>query len=334
MNTFGHLFRLTDFGESHGAAIGGVVDGCPAGVTLDMDFIQAFVDRRRPGHSPLDTARREEDRVEILSGVLDGVTTGTPIGFIIRNTNQHSSDYDKLKDTFRPSHADYTYTQKYGLRDHRGGGRSSARETAVRVVGGAIAMLVLRQRFPSLTIQAEITEAGGERTQIDQAILQAKQNGETLGGIIRCQASGVPTGWGEPVFGKLQAELAYAMLSINAAKGFDYGSGFDGAAAKGSELNDAFIPDGNGGITTRTNHSGGIQGGISNGQDIYFRVVFKPIATLPIEQDTVNRQGEAVKLMMGGRHDNTVLRRALPVVEAMTAIVLADAMLQHRSARI
>ena len=334
MNTFGHLFRLTDFGESHGAAIGGVVDGCPAGVTLDMDFIQAFVDRRRPGHSPLDTARREEDRVEILSGVLDGVTTGTPIGFIIRNTNQHSSDYDKLKDTFRPSHADYTYTLKYGLRDPRGGGRSSARETAVRVVGGAIAMLVLRQRFPSLTIQAEITEAGGERTQIDQAILQAKQNGETLGGIIRCQASGVPTGWGEPVFGKLQAELAYAMLSINAAKGFDYGSGFDGAAAKGSELNDAFIPDGNGGITTRTNHSGGIQGGISNGQDIYFRVVFKPIATLPIEQDTVNRQGEAVKLMMGGRHDNTVLRRALPVVEAMTAIVLADAMLQHRSARI
>ncbi|MBP5259080.1 MAG: chorismate synthase [Paludibacteraceae bacterium] len=334
MNTFGHLFRLTDFGESHGAAIGGVVDGCPAGVTLDMDFIQAFVDRRRPGHSPLDTARREEDRVEILSGVLDGVTTGTPIGFIIRNTNQHSSDYDKLKDTFRPSHADYTYTQKYGLRDHRGGGRSSARETAVRVVGGAIAMLVLRQRFPSLTIQAEITEAGGERTQIDQAILQAKQNGETLGGIIRCQASGVPVGWGEPVFGKLQAELAYAMLSINAAKGFDYGSGFDGAAAKGSELNDAFIPDGNGDITTRTNHSGGIQGGISNGQDIYFRVVFKPIATLPIEQDTVNRQGEAVKLRMGGRHDNTVLRRALPVVEAMTAIVLADAMLQHRSARI
>lgn len=334
MNTFGHLFRVTDFGESHGAAIGGVIDGCPSGVRLDMDYVQAFVDRRRPGVSALDTARKEADRVEILSGVMEGVTTGTPIGFIIRNTNQHSADYDILKNTFRPSHADYTYDRKYGLRDHRGGGRSSARETAVRVAAGAIATLVLRERYPDIRIEASIAEAGGVTEGIDEAIMEAKRNKETLGGIIRCRVLGVPAGWGEPIFGKLQAELAYAMLSINAAKGFDYGSGFEGAACRGSELNDAFIPDGAGGVTTRTNHSGGIQGGISNGQEIYFRTVFKPIATLPIEQDTVNRAGEPVKLTMGGRHDNTVLRRALPVVEAMTAIVLADAMLQSRSSRV
>ena len=333
MNTFGNIFRLTCFGESHGRALGGVIDGCPAGVVVDEAFVQSELDRRRPGQSNLTTSRNEADKVEFLSGIFEGKTTGTPIGFVIYNTNQHSNDYANVKDVFRPSHADYTYTEKYGFRDYRGGGRSSARETACRMVSGALAKLMLKQAGFNIEIVAKMTEVGGETENIEEVILKAKEKGDTVGGVITCNISGVPVGWGEPVFGKLQANLASAMMSINAAKGFEYGMGFEMAKKYGSEVNDIFTCE-NGKITTLTNNSGGIQGGISNGQDIYFRVAFKPVATLLTEQPTVDKDGNATMLKVRGRHDACVLPRAVPIVEAMAAMVLADAYLQNKSSRL
>ncbi|MBQ6189408.1 MAG: chorismate synthase [Bacteroidaceae bacterium] len=357
-NSFGHIFRLTSFGESHGPAIGGVIDGMPAGITVDMDFIQNELNRRRPGQSQLTTARKEADELEVLSGVFEGKTTGQPIGFIVRNQNQHSDDYENLRNVFRPSHADFTYWQKYGIRDHRGGGRSSARETISRVVAGAFAKLVLREL--GITIQAYTQQVGDialtgtyndydlDQTESndvrcpDSATAQrmadligkVKAEGDTIGGVIACVVKGCPIGLGEPVFGKLQAELAHAMLSINAAKGFEYGMGFAGVTQRGSEQNDIFMPDEDGGITTRTNRSGGIQGGISNGQDIYFRVAFKPVATLLREQETVNIEGEPTLLHARGRHDACVLPRAVPIVEAMAAITLIDNYLLNKTTRL
>ena len=333
MNTFGNIFRLTCFGESHGRALGGVIDGCPAGVEVDEAFVQSELDRRRPGQSSLTTSRNEADKVEFLSGIFEGKTTGTPIGFVIYNTNQHSNDYANIKDVFRPSHADYTYTEKYGFRDYRGGGRSSARETACRMVSGALAKLMLKQAGFNIEIVAKMAEVGGETENIEQVILAAKEKGDTVGGVISCNISGVPVGWGEPVFGKLQSMLASAMLSINAAKGFEYGMGFEMAKKYGSEVNDIFTSE-EGKITTLTNNSGGIQGGISNGEDIYFRVAFKPVATLLTEQPTVDKDGNATMLKVRGRHDACVLPRAVPIVEAMAAMVLADAYLQNKSSRI
>jgi chorismate synthase len=333
MNTFGNIFRLTCFGESHGRALGGVIDGCPAGVVVDEEFVQSELDRRRPGQSSLTTSRNEADKVEFLSGIFEGKTTGTPIGFVIYNTNQHSSDYANIKDVFRPSHADYTYTEKYGFRDYRGGGRSSARETACRMVSGALAKLMLKQAGFDIQIVAKMTEVGGETENIEQVILKAKEKGDTVGGVISCNISGVPVGWGEPVFGKLQSMLASAMLSINAAKGFEYGMGFEMAKKFGSQVNDIFTTK-DGKITTLTNNSGGIQGGISNGEDIYFRVAFKPVATLLTEQPTVDKDGNATMLKVRGRHDACVLPRAVPIVEAMAAMVLADAYLLNKSSRL
>lgn len=348
MNTFGNIFRLTTFGESHGEAVGGVIDGMPAGIAVDMDFIQGELARRRPGQSRLTTARKEEDRVEILSGVFEGRTTGCPIGFMVRNTNQHSSDYENMRHVFRPSHADYTYTTKYGIRDHRGGGRSSARETISRVVGGAFAMLALRKL--GISVCAYTSQVGdialpgtyqdydlgrteenpvrcpapGTAQRMADLIMEVKGKGDTIGGIITCVVKGCPAGLGEPCFGKLHAALGSAMLSINAVKGFEYGMGFSGMNLRGSQQNDIFIPDGKGGITTQTNRSGGIQGGISNGQDIYFRVAFKPVATILMEQPTVTEDGEATILKARGRHDACVLPRAVPVVEAMAAMTILD----------
>ena len=333
MNTFGNIFRLTCFGESHGRALGGVIDGCPAGVVVDEEFVQSELDRRRPGQSSLTTSRNEADKVEFLSGIFEGKTTGTPKGFVIYNTNQHSSDYANIKDVFRPSHADYTYTEKYGFRDYRGGGRSSARETACRMVSGALAKLMLKQAGFDIQIVAKMTEVGGETENIEQVILKAKEKGDTVGGIISCNISGVPVGWGEPVFGKLQSMLASAMLSINAAKGFEYGMGFEMTKKFGSQVNDIFTTK-DGKITTLTNNSGGIQGGISNGEDIYFRVAFKPVATLLTEQPTVDKDGNATMLKVRGRHDACVLPRAVPIVEAMAAMVLADAYLLNKSSRL
>lgn len=337
MNSFGNIYRLTCFGESHGRALGGVIDGCPAGVVIDGEFVQSELDRRKPGQGILTTARKEEDKVEFLSGIFEGKTTGTPIGFVIYNKDHHSADYSNVKDVFRPSHADYTYTTKYGDRDYRGGGRSSARETACRVVAGAIAKLALCQMGHNITIEALIDEVKGvhgTKDEMEAIIADARSKGDSVGGVIRCSIKGVPAGWGEPVFGKLSAMLSNAMMSINAAKGFEYGTGFDGTREYGSEQNDIFVPDGNGGITTRTNNSGGIQGGISNGQEIYFRVAFKPIATIYKEQETVDKDGRATVLAVKGRHDPSVLQRALPVVESMAAIVLFDAALMNHSARI
>ncbi len=348
MNTFGQVFRLTTFGESHGAGIGGVIDGMPAGVEVDMDFLQAELDRRKPGQSALTTARKEGDKVELLSGVFEGVTTGCPIGFLVRNENQHSADYENMRNVFRPSHADFTYQQKYGIRDHRGGGRTSARETIARVVGGAFAKMVLRDK--GIRITAYTSQVGGialdksyaeldfqeiERNPVRcpdpekaeamaQLISEVKADGDTIGGIITCVIEGCPVGLGEPVFHKLHAQLGAAMLGINAVKGFEYGEGFAGVTARGSEQNDVFVPAPQGGITTLTNHSGGIQGGLSNGQDIFFRVAFKPVATLLREQQTVDRQGNATTLKARGRHDPCVLPRAVPVVEAMAAMVILD----------
>ncbi|MBR5052294.1 MAG: chorismate synthase [Bacteroidaceae bacterium] len=355
MNSIGTLFRLTSFGESHGAAIGGVIDGMPAGIEVDMTFIQRELSRRKPGQSNLTTARKEEDEVELLSGIFEGKTTGCPIGFLVRNTNQHSEDYENMRNLFRPSHADFTYEQKYGIRDYRGGGRSSARETISRVVAGAFAKLALRQL--GISIQAYTQQVGdvvlpGSYADYDlskteenavrcpdekvaekmsQLILEVKGEGDTVGGVIACVVKGCPIGLGEPVYDKLQAKLGAAMLSINAVKGFEYGLGFAGASGRGSEQNDVFEPDGKGGVTTRTNNSGGIQGGISNGQDIYFRVAFKPVATLLKEQETVDNQGNAAKLTARGRHDACVLPRAVPVVEAMAAITILDAYLLNKS---
>ncbi|GHU62848.1 chorismate synthase [Bacteroidia bacterium] len=352
MNTFGDIFRLTTFGESHGAAIGGIVDGCPVNIVLDTKFIQAELDRRKPGQSEITTSRKEADKVEFLSGIFEGKTTGTPIGFIIRNDNQHSSDYNNLEDVYRPSHADYTYQQKYGIRDHRGGGRSSARETAARVVGGAIAKLVLRKT--GLKISAYTSQVGNIRLnkpytdlnlneiestpvrcpdletakQMIELIRQVKSEGDTVGGVISCVCQGTPAGLGEPVFGKLHAALASAMMSINAAKGFEYGLGFEGVQYRGSEVNDIFYRKPDGSIATKTNYSGGIQGGISNGEDIYFRVAFKPVATLLKEQATVDKAGNETILKAKGRHDPCVLPRAIPVVEAMAAMTVLDFILK------
>lgn len=346
-NTFGNIFTLTTFGESHGAAVGGVIDGMPAGVDIDLDFIQQELNRRRPGQSKITTSRNEPDKVELLSGVFEGKSTGCPIGFIVRNTNQHSQDYENMRNVFRPSHADYTYNVKYGVRDHRGGGRSSARITISRCVGGALAKLALRHL--GISIQAYTSQVGSiaidrdykkydlnlaetnavrcpdieAAQQMEQLITEVKAQGDTIGGVITCVIKGCPAGLGEPEFDKLHATLGAAMLSINAVKGFEYGEGFAGVTARGSEQNDVFTNT-NGNITTATNHSGGIQGGISNGQDIYFRVAFKPVATLLMQQNTVDKDGNPTTLTAKGRHDPCVLPRAVPVVEAMAAMTILD----------
>ncbi len=355
-NTFGNLFRLTTFGESHGAGIGGVIDGMPAGIEIDTAFVQAELNRRRPGQSRLTTARKEADEVEFLSGIFEGRSTGCPIGFLVRNTNQHSHDYDNMRALYRPSHADFTYTAKYGLRDHRGGGRSSARETIARCVGGALAKLALRQL--GITVTAYTSQVGpialpGTYQDYDLSLTESnpvrcphpatagrmaalieevKAEGDTIGGIITGVITGCPVGLGEPAFGKLHAALGAAILGINAAKGFEYGMGFEGVAYRGSEMNDLFYNDG--GITTRTNHSGGIQGGISNGRDIYFRVAFKPVATLLREQPTVDCEGRETTLTARGRHDACVLPRAVPVVEAMAAMTVLDYYLLNKTTRL
>ncbi len=341
-NTFGKLFKLTTFGESHGEALGGIIDGCPPGIELDFEAIQFEMSRRKPGQSSIVTQRKEEDEVQFLSGIFEGKTTGIPIGFIIPNTNQKSDDYSHIKDTYRPSHADYVYEQKYGIRDYRGGGRSSARETASRVVGGAIA----KQVIPQIKINAFTSSVGDifidkpyqaldftkiesnpvrcpdEATaqKMEEYIKQIRKEGDTIGGTVTCVIQNVPIGLGEPVFDKLHAELGKAMLSINAVKGFEYGSGFCGAKMKGSEHNDLHNADG----TTKSNLSGGIQGGISNGMDIYFRVAFKPVATIMQKQESLDIHGNLVEMQGKGRHDPCVVPRAVPIVEAMAALVLAD----------
>ena len=346
-NTFGNLFTLTTFGESHGAAVGGVVDGMPAGIDIDLDFIQHELDRRRPGQSKITTSRQEADQVELLSGVFEGKSTGCPIGFIVRNTNQHSQDYENMRCLFRPSHADYTYQEKYGIRDHRGGGRSSARITISRCVGGALAKLVLKQL--GITVQAYTSQVGDialpydythydlsltetnavrcpdaeKAAEMEALITKVKGEGDTIGGIITGVVKGCPAGLGEPEFDKLHAALGKAMLSINAVKGFEYGEGFAGVTARGSEQNDIFRNQ-DGKVTTATNHSGGIQGGISNGQDIYFRVAFKPVATILREQETIDLEGNPTIFTAKGRHDPCVLPRAVPVVEAMAAMTILD----------
>lgn len=355
MNTFGTLFRLTTFGESHGEAIGGVVDGMPPGIDIDMAFIQSELNRRRPGQSRITTSRQEPDQVELLSGVFEGKSTGCPIGFIVRNQNQHSQDYENMRCLFRPSHADYTYHEKYGFRDHRGGGRSSARITISRCVGGALAKLVLRQK--GISIQAytsqvgcialdrdyhrydlSLTETNAVRcpdpekaAEMEELITRMKAEGDTIGGVITCVIKGCPAGLGEPEFGKLHTALGAAMLSINAVKGFEYGEGFSGVTARGSEQNDIFVST-DSGITTASNHSGGIQGGISNGQDIYFRVAFKPVATILQEQQTTDLEGNPATFTARGRHDPCVLPRAVPVVEAMAAMTILDYYLLRNSA--
>ena len=341
-NSYGTLFKITTFGESHGEALGGIIDGCPAGITLDLENIQYEMSRRKPGQSAIVTQRKENDEVQFLSGIFQGKTTGTPIGFVIPNTNQKSDDYSHIKDTYRPSLADYVYEKKYGLRDYRGGGRSSARETASRVVAGAIAKQVLKE----VKIHAFVSSVGeifvekpyqeldfskiesnpvrcpdeDAAAKMEEHIREIRKQGDTVGGTVTCVIQNVPVGLGEPVFDKLHAELGKAMLSINAVKGFEYGSGFCGAKMKGSEHNDLYNPDG----TTKTNLSGGIQGGISNGMDIYFRVAFKPVATLIQKQDVLDNQGNIVEQTGKGRHDPCVVPRAVPIVEAMAAIVLAD----------
>ena len=354
-NSFGNIFRLTSFGESHGAAIGGIIDGMPAGIAIDLDAVQRELDRRRPGQSAIVTARNEKDRVRILSGIFEGVTTGTSIGFIIENENQHSADYGNIKDAFRPSHADYTYTTKYGLRDYRGGGRSSARETAARVVAGAFARQALAQLGIDLyAYTSQVGEIALSRdyrlysrdaidtnavrcpdatkaAEMEQLIKQVKGEGDTIGGIITGVITGVPVGLGEPVFGKLHAMLGAAMLSINAVKGFEYGDGFDFATRRGSEVNDAFTTDSEGHVSTATNHSGGIQGGISNGEDMIFRVAFKPVATLLRDVNTIDKDGNSITLKARGRHDPCVLPRAVPIVEAMAAMVILDAYLLNKT---
>jgi len=353
MNTIGNIFRLTTFGESHGEAIGGVVDGMPAGIPIDMTFIQQELDRRRPGQSHITTARKEADRVELLSGVFEGKSTGCPIGFIVRNTNQHSGDYENMRELYRPSHADYTYTYKYGTRDYRGGGRSSARVTISRCVAGALAKLALRElgiRITAYTSQVGTISLERDYRQYDltqtennavrcpdpqkaeemiRLIEVVKADGDTIGGVITCVIQGCPPGLGEPEFGKLHAALGAAMLSINAVKGFEYGEGFQGVTARGSEQNDIFV-NGDGNIRTKTNHSGGIQGGISNGEDIYCRIAFKPVATLLREQKTVDIHGNETTLTAKGRHDPCVLPRAVPVVEAMAAMTILDAFLSDK----
>lgn len=351
-NSFGTIFKLTTFGESHGQALGGIIDGCPAGLELRLDEIQHELNRRKPGQSAIVTQRKEPDEFRILSGIFEGKTTGVPIGFVIENTNQKSHDYSHIKDSYRPSHADYVYDQKYGLRDYRGGGRSSARETACRVVGGAVA----KQLLKDIRIDAFVSSVGDiflekpyqdldfskiesnpvrcpdpeTAAKMEDYIKEIRKQGDTVGGTVTCVIRNVPVGLGEPVFDKLHADLGKAMLSINAVKGFEYGSGFCGAKMKGSEHNDLYNPDG----TTKTNLSGGVQGGISNGMDIYFRVAFKPVATIMQKQETIDRDGNIVEMQGKGRHDPCVVPRAVPIVEAMAALVLADHYLLSRNSRI
>ncbi len=355
-NTFGNLFKLTSFGESHGSMIGGIIDGCPAGLEINKDLIQKDLDRRKPGQSKVTSSRKEDDKVQLLSGVFEGKSTGTPIGFLIPNINSKSKDYSNIKDVFRPSHADYTYEEKYGLRDYRGGGRSSARETACRVVAGSIAKQFLNNY--GIKISAYVSSIGNifaDEKNIDltkdydsnivrcpdadasdkmiNLITELKSKGNTVGGQIKCIVSGVEPGLGEPVFDKLHADLGKAMLSINAVKGFEYGSGFSGSKMTGSEHNDEFITK-NGEISTKTNFSGGIQGGISNGEDIYFKVAFKPVATIMSKQNTVDKEKNNVEISVKGRHDPCVVPRAVPIVESMAAIVLADHLLRNRTSKL
>ena len=357
MNTFGTIFRLTSFGESHGKGIGGVIDGMPAGIKIEYDSIQNEMNRRRPGQSSIVTPRKENDRVEFLSGIYEGYSTGAPIGFVIYNENQHSSDYNNLKETFRPSHADYTYTQKYGIRDHRGGGRSSARETIARCVAGALAKFVLKEL--SIDIKAFTSQVGNislskdyrqyDLSRVEENIVrcpdekkaaemialidEVRAAGDTIGGVITCVVQNMPVGLGDPVFNKLHAELGGAMLGINAVKGFEYGMGFDGVQYRGSQMNDVFVQK-DGRVSTLTNNSGGIQGGISNGEDIYFRVAFKPVATILRDIQTLDKSGAEVILKAKGRHDPCVLPRAVPIVEAMAAMVILDHYLLNKTKHI
>ena len=356
-STYGKLFKIATFGESHGAAIGVVVEGCPAGVPFDLAFIQQELDRRKPGQSRITTQRREADTVQVLSGVFEDKTTGTPIAMMIWNEDQRSKDYSHIAQQFRPSHADFTYQTKYGVRDYRGGGRSSARETAARVAAGALAKLVLKDL--GVDVQAYVSQVGKlklnkEYHELDLSLTDTnavrcpdpemaqtmfdyiddiRKQGDSIGGVVSCVVTGTPVGWGEPVFDKLHAELGKAMLSINAVKGFEYGSGFAGIELQGSAHNDAFYTDETGRVRTRTNHSGGIQGGISNGEDIFFRVAFKPVATIMQDQESVDQNGGSITVQGKGRHDPCVLPRAVPIVEAMAALVLVDFYLRDKSVR-
>lgn len=351
-NSFGTILKLTTFGESHGEALGGILDGFPAGLEVNLDAVQQDLDRRRPGQSSIVTQRKEADQVTFYSGIFEGKTTGTPIGFLVENTNQKTRDYSHIKETYRPSHADYVYDQKYGFRDYRGGGRSSARETVCRVVAGALA----KQLLGKVAIHAYVSQVGSLKlekdyreldlslaetnavrcpdpemaSEMESYIKTIRKEGDTIGGVVTCVIRNTPIGLGEPVFDKLHARLGHAMLSINAVKGFEYGSGFDGVRMRGSEHNDAFNPDG----STRTNFSGGVQGGISNGMDIYFRVAFKPVATLLQEYETIDSEGKPVRLQGKGRHDPCVVPRAVPIVEAMAALVLADFYLLARLSKL
>lgn len=353
-NSFGRIFRISTFGESHGLGLGVVIEGCPAGLLIDEEFIRNEMQRRKPGQSKITTQRKEEDEFQILSGVFEGKSTGTPIGLVIMNTDQKSKDYSHIADKFRPSHADYTYFEKYGIRDYRGGGRSSARETAARVAGGAIAKMLLKHY--GISVQAYVSQVGDmnvgktyqelDLAQTEENIVrcpdpvmaekmieyidEVRKSRDTVGGIVSCVAQGVPPGLGEPVFDRLHAELGKAMLSINAVKGFEYGSGFEGVKMRGSDHNDAYYQDGDR-VRTRTNNSGGIQGGISNGEDIYFNVAFKPVATIMQDQESVNESGDSVTVSGKGRHDPCVVPRAVPIVEAMAALVLADYLLISRT---
>ncbi|WP_186755839.1 chorismate synthase [Echinicola salinicaeni] len=352
-NSFGKVFKISTFGESHGKGLGVIIDGCPAGLPIDEDFIRQELQRRKPGQSKITTQRKEEDECQILSGVFEGKSTGTPIAIVIMNTDQKSKDYSHIADKYRPSHADFTYQEKYGIRDYRGGGRSSARETAARVAAGAVAKLMLKHF--GIEINAYVSQAGHIKlekpyqeldfSEIENNIVRCpdpkkaeemieyidliRKNRDTVGGVVSCVAKNVPVGLGEPVFDRLHADLGKAMLSINAVKGFEYGSGFDGVSMKGSEHNDAFYQEGDK-VRTKTNFSGGIQGGISNGEDIYFRVAFKPVATIMSDQESVNQAGESVTVSGKGRHDPCVVPRAVPIVEAMGALVLADFLLLNR----
>lgn len=355
-NSYGRLFKITTFGESHGPAIGVVIDGCPAGLDIDEAFIQSELNRRRPGQSKITTQRKEDDVFKILSGVFDGKATGAPIALVIENNDQRSKDYSHLENTFRPSHADYTYQEKYGIRDYRGGGRSSARETAARVAAGAVAKLLLDEygvqifgfvsqvgdlKAPHYT-QLDLTKTEDTIVRCPDEATAAKMialidsvrlERDTIGGSVTCVIKNAPVGLGEPVFDKLHAELGKAMLSINAVKGFEYGSGFEGIKLRGSQHNDEFVNEG-GKIRTKTNHSGGIQGGISNGEDIYFNVAFKPVATIMQDQQSVDKDGKEVIVSGKGRHDPCVVPRAVPIVEAMAALVIADFVLRARGAKV
>ena len=352
-NSFGTLFKVTTFGESHGAGIGGVIDGCPSNIPFDEEFIKKELARRRPGQSHIVTQRKETEEFTVFSGVFEGKTTGTPIGFLIKNSDQKSKDYDHIKDVFRPSHADYTYQKKYGIRDHRGGGRSSARETAIRVFAGAVAKLWLREQ--KVNIEAYVSSVGDisipenevDMKERDKNVVRAphkqkakemetfiqaiRKSGDTIGGMVSCKAEGIPVGLGEPIFNRLEAELAKAMLSINATKGFEIGSGFEGTRMKGSKHNDAFLSDPEDNVSFASNYSGGVQGGISNGAPITFRVAFKPVATIILPQTTINENHQTVEIIGKGRHDPCVVPRAVPIVEAMTALTLINFFLLYRA---